>query len=268
MVDEIVSPTSAPAASPDSISAEAVPSVVETPTTPDAPVAEPVVSPSLEKTDVPVVEKSEPETLLGSEKKPEVMVEEKKPNEKISETEIKKENETPTLPVYEAFKLPEGISQDDKKISDFTKALGEFEQNSKAPHEEVQKLGQSLVDRHVAEVKETMDRYTKSLTDAWNKQKNDWKESFLSDPEIGGNRHETVVNSAVDAIGIYGGSEKQQSEFRDLMEKTGVGNHPAMIRLLSNVMIAKAEPKPLAAPMIAKPVQMSKVQKMYGKKAS
>lgn len=274
MVDEIETPTAAPAASTDSPSVEAVPSTTpETPiSTPaesapvvapvDAPVDAPVEPSKPETPPEPAPEVAKPETLLAGDKKPEEKPTEKAPEVKEGEkpAEVKAE-EPASLPTYEPFKLPENVEFDATKMGEFTNTLAAFENTTKASHEEVQKLGQQLVDRHIEE----LNRYTQSLTNMWNKQKNDWKDSFLKDPEFL-NRTDTVVNSAIDAISVYGGDAKQQAEFRDLMEKTGVGNHPAMIRMLSNVMLAKAEPKPLAAPQIATAPKGSKIERMYGKK--
>lgn len=263
MADEIANSTPAPAASPAGNPSEAAPPpATETPATAPnttAPVTAPVeTAPAAEpvKTDAPVDAAPKTETLLAQDKK----VEEKPAEVKV---EAEKPVEASTLPAYEPFTLPENIQFDDNKMGEFTKVLGEFEALTKAPHDEVQKLGQSLVDRHLGE----MQRYTESLTQAWEKQKTDWKDSFLKSPEFA-DRTDAVVNAAIDAINVYGGDAKQQSEFRELMETTGVGNHPAMIRLLANVVQAKAEPKPLAAPTIAPKATNSKIERMYGKKTA
>ncbi len=259
MVDEIApAVATAPVASVEAAPAAPVttpetpsPVVVETPVTSKEVTAS---SPMDTKAEVKV-EQPKPETLLAQEKeKPaaEVKVEEKPVEVK---TEIPLEQ-----PKYE-WKLPEGVNVDAAKMGEFDKMLGDFQISAKIPQEEVQKLGQQMLERHTAE----MQRYTESLTQAWNKQANDWKESFLKSPEFA-NRTDTVLNSAIDAINTYGGDAKQQQEFRDLMESSKIGNHPAMIRMLSNIMLAKPEPKPLAAPQIATHVKRSKVETMYGKK--
>lgn len=267
MADEIANSTPTPAAS------TAAPAVVEAASTvvAESPASDPIVvetkapeaSPSVvaepAKTEA-AIEPKPTETLLGAEKKPE----EAKPTEaKAEEVKIEEKvepSQAPEPPTYE-LKLPEGTQVDEAKFGDFTKMLGEFETTAKVPHEEMQKLGQQMFDRHLEE----MQRYNESLTQAWNKQKNDWKESFLKSPEFA-NRTDTAVNAAIDAIGIYGGDVAQQKEFRELMESSGVGNHTAMIRMLSNIMLAKVEPSQLAAPQIASPAKVSKVQKMYGVK--
>lgn len=269
MVDEIATPTPAAAASvanpPTEAAASFAPSAAVSPSTVEGAEAVTVVD-IAPKADAPkeiIPVDTKPETLLGGEKKATDAPDETKPEESPTEKPVEPaEGEPPPLPTYEPFTLPENVAFDTEKMGEFTKSLGEFEALTKSSHEEVQKFGQQLLDRHLAE----MQRYTESLTQAWEKQRNDWKEAFLKDPEFT-NRTDTAVNSAIDAISVYGGDSKQQQEFRDLMESTGVGNHPAIIRLLSNVMVAKAEPKPLAAPQIATPKTASKIERMYGKKA-
>lgn len=267
MADEVIAPAPDQAASSAPV-VEAAPSEaapVETPVVETAPVvtppaeAAPVVETAPAEPEKPAEAAKPAETLLAGDKKVEEKPAEVKPVEE-KPAEIA-EVEAPPPAEYEPFTLPEHVTVDPEKMGEFTKSLSDFELLTKAPHEEVQKLGQQLVDKHLAE----MERYTQSLTQAWEKQKTDWKDNFLKDPEFT-NRTDTVVNAAIDAISTYGGDAKQQQEFRDLMESTGVGNHPAVIRLLSNIMVAKAA-KPLAAPPIATSKGGSKIERMYGKKS-
>jgi hypothetical protein len=268
MAEENVTSTSTPS-QVDNTSPSSAPEVPVSPVpenTPSVTVETPAPAEAV-KTEAPTVEKK-PETLLAGEKveepKAEAKPEEKKVEEKPAESkEAPKEEakvEVP-LPTYEPFKLPENVTIDESKLGEFTKSLAEFELASKASHEEVQKLGQQMMDRHIAELQ----RYTDSLIQAWHKQAEDWKKSFQESPEFA-NRHNTVLNAAIDAISIYGGNEEQQKEFRDLMESSKVGNHPAMIRMLSNMVLAKAESRPLAAPQIATTEKTSKIEKMYGRR--
>ncbi len=262
MVDEISNPDAAPIVVVDVALVESAPAITETPIV-ETPSVEASVSTetivSETKSEIPVAE-----TLLGAEKKPQEAVSEEKPEGEAKTEETPSEEaplEVVELPKFEPFQLPEGVQLEPEKIGEFTKSLAEFESKTKASHEEVQALGQQFLNKHIEE----MQRYHEFLTQSWNKQKTDWKDSFLKDPEFS-NRTETAVNAAIDAINVYAGDNKQQKEFVDLMESTGLGNHPAMIRLLSNVMLAKAEPKPLAAPQIASGIKQSKISKMYGTK--
>lgn len=201
--------------------------------------------------------KADSATVLGS-------AEEKAPETKAEEAAPEKAAEEKPFPTYEQFKLPEGITVEDEKLAEFSKDLGEFERQTGADNAEVQKLGQKLLDKYVAETSETLSRLNDYYTSAWEKQKNDWKDAFESDAQIGGNRKETTMKAATTFIRTYGGDAEQQAQLRDLMNTTGVGNHPALIRLLANAGSVMAEGKPLPA---SKPpsTPQSKVDKRYGK---
>lgn len=285
MVDEAnppatvaTAPIATPAAEPVAPSA-----TVETPTpTIESP---PVSTTVLEETP-PVVAPSttaEPSaaatelapTVLGAEPKPAEVPkpaetqtpEGEKPTEPKKDEASQSEQPAP-LPTYEPWTLPEGIKLDDTQAGEFNKLLGEFQASTKAETAAVQKFGQELVSRHVAEVKESIERTHKTYQSAWLKQAEDWKQAFISDPEIGGNRQETTVAAANEFIVTHGGTPQQQSEFRALMQQTGLGNHPAMIRMLANAKNSPefTEGKPLAgAPVVAK---QSKSQKFYAKKTA
>lgn len=171
--------------------------------------------------------------------------------------------EAAPLPAFEAFTVPEGIQVDAEKLGEFTKELAEFEQATKADHAELQKFGQKLMDRHIAEVQATVDRLNEAYVAAFEKQKSEWRSAFEKDPEIGGNRADTTVNAALQFIRTHGGNEAQQQEFRELMNATGIGNHPALIRLLAKANSVLSEGQPLPA---EKPPQQprSKIERRYG----
>lgn len=177
-------------------------------------------------------------------------------------TEGGQSDEPAPPPTYEPFTLPENLPLDQERISEFTNLLAEVEL-AKGDHTKMQEFGQKMVDFHVNEVQKTIENYNNYMIEAFEKQKNDWKEAFLKDPEIGGNRWQTTVNSALGFITTHGGTAEQQAELRSLMDSSGLGNHPAVIRLFANAMVAMAEPKPLAT---VKPVPTvkSRTQTMYG----
>lgn len=187
-----------------------------------------------------------------------------------ADAEVPKENtsqsdEPAPLPSYDQFAVPEGLAVDQAKLGEFTNLLGEFETTTKADHAEVQKLGQQLVDRHIAAVKDAVEGIAKAYQENWENQTKGWLEAFKADPEIGGNRQETTTKAARDFIRTFGGNADQQKEFRDLMQSTGLGNHPAMIRMLANANLAKSEGKPIPASQPV-PQAKSKLQKFYGSK--
>lgn len=269
MADEIIQGTQPIVSQGAEVSAPVTPVIA--PVEVVAPVIEPVVTAEVKPAEVSLlgIETKAPEAEVKpveADKKttvPEIKPTDTKPVEEAKKIEGNQSEEPAQLPTYEAFTLPEGVTLENERLSDFTKTLAEFETNTKADHAEVQKLGQQLVDRYVTDVTKTIERYNENVMNQWEKQKNEWKDSFIADPEIGGNRQETTLNSAKEFIRTHGGTSEQQSEFLKLMGSTGVGNHPAMIRMLANAMNANREGKPLPAtkPM---PEQRSKVVSRYG----
>lgn len=235
--------------------AETTPTVVEAPTEPvEVPKVETVLGEALDKT-APEAPKTAPETKTT--------VEGEKPNTEEVKPEGQSAEPAPP-PVYDAFTLPEGFTLDEAQTKQFTDVLSELETTGKADHALVQQFGQKAVDLHTSLVKDAVERQTKFYQTEWDKQKTEWKDTFLKDPEIGGNRFETTVNEALTFIRTHGGTADQQAEFKNLMETSGLGNHPAMIRLLANAGRVMSEGKPLAAKAPVTP-QRSKVATMYGK---
>lgn len=190
-----------------------------------------------------------------------------KPPEAKESKEGSQSAEPAPPPTFEAFKLPEGVTVRPEIIGEFSTILGEFEGAAKADHAAVQALGQRLVDFHVARVNDTVKAIQESYQKAWSDQTAAWKKEFTEDPEIGGNRQRTTVDSALNFIRNHGGSEVQQAQLRDLFNKTGIGNHPAMIRLLANAGMAMSEGRPLAARAPAAQPK-SKTQTLYGKSSA
>lgn len=251
-----------------------------------APVATPVeTAPSAPE---PISEIPEAPSLLNSEVKPATpVVEEVKPVEEAPETkptelapqEVDKttdEEPKPTddqggqtedpapPPSFEPFVVPEGVQLDNDKVSEFTNILSELELNGKVDHALVQAFGQKAVDFHVNELKQTVENLNKLYQLNWEKTQNDWKESFLKDPELGGARANTTLDAANRFIRTHGGTPEQQKEFRELMNKSGLGNHPTMIRILANAARNLREGQPLQAPKPA-PAPKSKTATLYGK---
>lgn len=274
MVDIVTQISPAPTQTTvDPVAVQAAPTIVA----PQASVASTeVVQPVsvVEATTTPEVTPKAPETLLGA---PEVIVEPIKPvvvaPEPVKAVEPAKviENkegsqsvEPAPPPTYESFKAPEGITLAPETIGKFTSLLAQLETDGKADHATVQKFGQEAVDFYIAEVSKSVTDYNKSQQTAWDKQKTEWKESFMKDPEIGGERSSASIEAARTFLRTHGGTEQQQTEFRSLMETSGLGNHPAMIRLLAKANETMGEGKPLAAIKPTNTSVKSKVQTMYG----
>lgn len=268
MVENPISNTTAESTANIALESSVTVPAIETPvltTTVEVPVA----------TAEPVTKTEEFSTVLGDALKPEVSVE--KPTtvetpKESTETQPTDVTETPKVesepapaPVYDPFKLPDDLKLDDTKVKEFTDILSDLETKSKAEHALVQEFGQKAVDFHINEIKKTVNDLQDFYKTAWDKQKTDWKDDFLKDPNIGGNRFQTTVDSANNFIRTHGGTSEEITEFRNLMETSGLGNHKAVIRLLANAGRAMSEGQPLAATAPVTQTKTSKVETLYGK---
>ena len=239
-------------------------------------VTDPIIAPATETVtqapiEIPAQVEKPAETILGktneetpTQTTPEAAENkaENKPGEKaegVQETEGSKSDEPAPLPTYDAFVRPDGTQIEN---DDLIKTLGQFETSTK-DHAEVQKLGQSLIDLHHSALSKILESAEKTRLENLEKQKNDWKEAFIADPEIGGNKQNTTVSAALEFIRTHGGTKEQQKEFQSMLDSSGLGNHPAMIRMLANASRGLQEGKPLPATRPAMTVT-SKVVKRYG----
>lgn len=257
--------------------------VVETPVV--APVETVQVDPApVENTPAPVVEtpsesvveapKKDDPTLLGETKEsdPAPVVEtppvEEAPKveETVVETKEGGQSEEPAPPPsYEAFQVPEDVQLDSERITEFTKLLSDLEVTGRADHAAMQEFGQKALDFHVNEQKKLVETITKTQVETWEKTVLGWKDETIADPEYGGNRIQTTLDSANQFIRTYGGPAEQQKELREILNVSGIGNRLAVVRLFANAGKALSEGRPLAA---STPVSApkSRTATMYGPK--
>lgn len=213
--------TDAPAATPDV--------VVET---------APATEPAAEQTVIDAPAEVEVENVLGDDKEPAKKDDapEKKDADVTKPDEAKPDADPAPLPAYD-FTIPENVSVEKEPLEAFTKLLGEIE-TSKLDHAALQERGQKLVDMHIKGVQESIQRLNDHYVQIHEANKKEWFEAFKKDPDLGnGNEDRTreIASNLREAIGQYGGTDAQQAEFRALMKETGVGNHPALLRMLNNM---------------------------------
>lgn len=285
MADSIQAPLSldAPIAAPSVSAPAASPSAPIPAAVSDAvPVSAPVEKVS--ETSTPTVEPVIEKTLLGADpesasipdktpdKAPEVKAD--TPPVEQKKEEGSQSDEPAQLPTYEAFTFPDGVTIEDARLGEFTKELGEFQNLTKADSAAMQEFGQKLVNRHVAEVQETVKRITEHYTNTWDKQKNDWKTALEKDPEIGGNRTQTAMKEIADTIASTSDPEIHKA-FREYVSSSGIGNNPDVARPIYNLvkevnrLRAKYESEDGVKPLTAvkpEPQATSKIKARYQSK--
>ena len=95
-----------------------------------------------------------------------------------------------------------------------------------------QEQAQSLVDAQVKNAQEYVDAQNSALSQL----RKDWVEGVKSDSEIGGAKYQENVAVAVKALNRFG-----TDGLRELLNLSGFGDHPEMIRLLYKVGKAISE---------------------------
>lgn len=216
----------APAPAPEPVAVATETPAVETPPTAEAPAA-------------PAIET--PPSILEEAKATDPVV------------EPPKAEETPPAeapaPTYETLKLPEGIEMLTEELGRFTAILGD---NKIAPE-----VGQKLLEAYTAEIQRLQTDTVKNQYDVFNTTRQQWREEFAADPEIGGNRRDTTIRNCGAVLEQYG-----SPELRAMLTFTGAGDHPAMIKFINNIGKVLGEPRPVAA---AKPpaVPVTKAQRRY-----
>ena len=194
---------------------------------------------------MPVVAAEEPKpglekpSLLTETPKPEVKVEAKpgeanpaaeaKPGEeKPAEGAVPEVVAEPPKPVYEAFKLPEGMKADDTLMAEFTDLLG--------THKLTQDQGQALIDLNSKAMTAYATQFEKHYREEQWKQFNDlnakWVSEIKADKEYGGSRFETSSVAAARVLDTLL-TKKERAEFNQFLDTTGAGNNPWMFRILN-----------------------------------
>jgi uncharacterized membrane protein len=252
-------PPAAPIAAPAPAPVEAVAPVVAPVTTPEpspAPTPAPEAAP---------VAPTEAPSLLGEALKPADATVEPAPAPDATQNVEGQSAEPAPPPTYEPFTVPEGVTLESERLGEFTGLLSQFETETKADHGKMQALGQELLNRHIQGVQQAIQTARQADMAAFETVKTQWKDAVIADPELGGNRLQTTLDSARNFIRTHGGSEAEQGEFIRAIDEAGLGNHPAVIRILARAGSSMSEGRPLTASAPA-PAPTSRVEKMYGRK--
>lgn len=169
-------------------------------------------------------------------KAPEAAAEPKVEEKKAEEP---KKEQPPVVPEKYDLKIPEGSVVDARfveKIAAVAKAQGLSNEQA-----------QALLNQQSQEI----GSYVKEQSDTW-------KSQALADKEIGGDNLNKNVALASRVISKFG-SDSLRAE----LDKTGYGNHPEVIRLLSKIGAAIGEDH-LVMPGSTSSAPKSRVEKYYG----
>jgi hypothetical protein len=210
-VDEVAAPVA-----PD-VSAEVVSSPDPTNETTDSTVD--VAAASHQSQETPP-EPERPKSLLQS------VSEDPKP-----EIELSPEPEPPSI-TYQPFKLPDGATIDEQKMSSYTSLA--------AKHKLSQETAQELFDLHTGLVQDLQKSMMNEARQSEYKKINDWQDKIKSDPILGGSSivtNSSMINRMLDVF-----MPGKRSEVDQFLKETGAQDHPIFWHLMRNVAKKFDEP--------------------------
>src|SRR6267378_3348174 len=180
---------------------------------------------SLSSTPIPDTTKPLPETPPSD---PTSTTKPKEGETLLTEGEVKPPEPAKAPEKYEDFKLPEGVELKGEQLI----AAHALFKDLGLPQAEAQKL----VDFHTAQMKAAVDGPAKALTD----MRADWQAKTHADPDIAkvavdGKTGLDAVKINVAKVFSAIGNEKLVNDFKEVMNLTGVGDHPAFINVINKL---------------------------------
>lgn len=137
---------------------------------------------------------------------------------------------------YEAFKLPEGVTINEPVMAEFqgvAKDMGLSQEGA-----------QKLIDFHAKTLQDFAKATGEEQEKAWKAVTDGWLEEAKNDKDFGGdkfNENVAVAKKALDAFDPLG--QGKTSPLREMLDATGAGNNPALLKFLKAVGTAVGNDK-------------------------
>lgn len=131
----------------------------------------------------------------------------------------------------ESVKIPDGFDKNEPALAEFVTIMNNTELKGPA-------LAQALIDLQAKTLKEASEKGSQAFTTL----KEQWATEAKADPEFGGAKLDgnlAQISKLIDQVGT--------PKLREVMDITGAGNHPEMIRFLTKVAVLATESKMLPA---------------------
>jgi len=148
---------------------------------------------------------------------------------------VAKEGDASVKPVgapekYADFKLPDGVKLDAADVTEL--------QTYAKTHNLTQEQAQALVDRQLKTQTDTEAKVVAKQAEAVKALANDWKAATQADKDIGGEKLTATLATAVKARDAFGSPELIR-----ILNDSGMGNHPEVVRFFAKVGQAMSEDK-------------------------
>ena len=181
--------------------------------------AEETATPTEETTST---EETKPSLVSATEEKDPVKEATEEPNKSDSQTDEKGDEGAPDQ--YEAFKMPDGVEVNEELMGEFSGIAKDLNLT--------QDQAQTLVDLQTREMQKMM----QAQVDSWNATRDEWVTNSKNDSEFGGANFEASIATMSKAIDAFGGDA-----FRNVLDETGMGDHPEILRFIYKVGLAVGE---------------------------
>lgn len=155
--------------------------------------------------------------------------------------------EDPAVPVYAAFKLPDGVSVDEKAMGEATALF----KDARLTQEQGQKFIDLAIARETAAAKAGQQAYVDLQTK--------WVSEIKADPEIGGDKLTGAIAHASRAIDRLGGPDLKAA-----LDLTGAGNNPVIVKAFVRMGRMISEDRFKAGNGAAPTAPQSPAQTIYG----
>jgi len=151
--------------------------------------------------------------------------------EETPEAKLAREAKAAEVPeTYADFVMPEGVEVDAAMLTEFSTVAKELGLT--------QAQAQKLVDLQTKAATAGETGRQTQLEAALQAQSDAWVNEIKNDPELGGAKFDATVSTAVKAISTFFGDD-----FRALLNESGIGNNPALIRGMYKIGAAISEDK-------------------------
>lgn len=157
--------------------------------------------------------------------------------------------DAPVAPVYE-FVAPEGVTYDTALLEKVTPFLAK----ANVPAE----VAQEMVSTYAAHVAEQTAAALQAADEAFASQVKGWADETRADPEIGGANLKASIAASQRVLAQFGDASTQT-----LLNQSGLGNHPAMVKLLAKIGAAITEDTTIRGASGGAPAPTSAVDKLY-----
>lgn len=168
------------------------------------------------------------------------------PDQKVADSDAKGKASQPKAPERYEIKLPEGSAIGDKEIE----KISELARKLDLTNDQAVELA-SLHNAFALESSKALDSEAEATV-------KEWHDAVLADPELGGKNFDTTRKHAQAAMSKIGTRALQE-----VLDDTGLGNHPELVRVFAKIGKAMEEDAFVAAQKSATPAAKTRAETLF-----